>query len=82
MGDTGMMGAVASPHSCAHCQILLETIQHKRGRMLLAPDAQSPGFAGALVVSMSTGSSGCWGDPEGQGRSQPCGRKDARPNSH
>lgn len=31
--------------------------------MLLAPDAQSPGFAGVLLVSMSTESSGCWGDP-------------------
>lgn len=75
-----MMETLASLHSCAHCHILLETTQHGMGRMLLAPDALSPGLAGALLVSMSTGSSGCWGDPEGQGRSQPCGRKDARPN--
>lgn len=76
-----MMETLASPHSCAHCHSLLETTQHERGRMLLVPDALSPGFASACV-SMSTGSSGCRGDPEGQGRSQPCGRKDARPHSH
>lgn len=67
VSNTEMMGAVASPHSCTHCHILLETKQHERGRMLLARDAQSAGFVGALSVSMTTGSLGCWGDPEEQG---------------
>ena len=54
----GQRGAVASPHSWAHCCILLQTLQtlqQERGRMLLVPDTLCPGFAGALLGSMSTG---------------------------
>lgn len=69
-----MMETLASPHSCAHCHSLLETTQHERGRMLLAPDALSPGFAGARV-SMSTGSSGAGETLKGRGEASHVGGK-------